>query len=93
MVTGGAHKWLCGGPGTAFLWVRPGLEQQLRDRPQGNSGGPGSTLPSVRGQSRVADPLAPNQVNGAVQERTGASGAGDGVRPVGPRGKPKPKRP
>jgi len=70
-----------------------GLEQQLRDRPQGNSGGPGSTLPSVRGQSRVADPLAPNQVNGAVQERTGASGAGDGVRPVGPRGKPKPKRP
>jgi kynureninase len=35
MVTGGAHKWLCGGPGTAFLWVRPGLEQQLRPRTTG----------------------------------------------------------
>jgi hypothetical protein len=68
-----------------------GLEQQLRER-SGNSGGPGSTLPSVRGQSRVADPLAPPQAVGAVQG-TNASGAGDGARPAGPRGKPKPKRP
>jgi kynureninase len=35
MIVGGSHKWLCGGPGTAFLWVRPGLEQQLRPRTTG----------------------------------------------------------
>ena len=29
MITGGSHKWLCGGPGTAFLWVRPGLRERL----------------------------------------------------------------
>ena len=35
MVTGGSHKWLCGGPGTAFLWVRPGVEESLRPRTTG----------------------------------------------------------
>lgn len=68
-----------------------GLEQRLREQSPGNSGGPGSTLPSVRGQSRVADPLAPPQAVGSVQGA--ASGAGDGARPAGPRGKPKPKNP
>ena len=27
---GGCLKWLCGGPGAAFLWVRPGLREQLK---------------------------------------------------------------
>lgn len=26
---GGCLKWLCGGPGTAFLWVRPGFRDSL----------------------------------------------------------------
>ncbi|MCA1686357.1 MAG: aminotransferase class V-fold PLP-dependent enzyme [Planctomycetia bacterium] len=26
---GGCLKWLCGGPGAAFLWVRPGLRERL----------------------------------------------------------------
>jgi kynureninase len=26
---GGCLKWLCGGPGAAFLWVRPGLRTRL----------------------------------------------------------------
>lgn len=26
---GGCLKWLCGGPGNAFLWVRPGLDRTL----------------------------------------------------------------
>lgn len=26
---GGCLKWLCGGPGNAFLWVRPGLDETL----------------------------------------------------------------
>jgi len=26
---GGCLKWLCGGPGNAFLWVRPGLDEEL----------------------------------------------------------------
>ncbi|PRP99317.1 aminotransferase class V-fold PLP-dependent enzyme [Enhygromyxa salina] len=29
LLVGGSHKWLCGGPGTCFLWVRPGLREQL----------------------------------------------------------------
>jgi kynureninase len=29
---GGCLKWLCGGPGAAFLWVRPGLRQALAPR-------------------------------------------------------------
>ncbi|MBX7083010.1 MAG: aminotransferase class V-fold PLP-dependent enzyme [Nannocystaceae bacterium] len=35
MVVGGSHKWLCGGPGTAFLWTRPQLRAQLRPRNTG----------------------------------------------------------
>ena len=29
---GGCLKWLCGGPGAAFLWVRPGIRDQLAPR-------------------------------------------------------------
>ena len=29
---GGVLKWLCGGPGGAFLWVRPGLSASLTPR-------------------------------------------------------------
>ncbi len=29
---GGCLKWLCGGPGAAFLWVRPELQSQLTPR-------------------------------------------------------------
>ena len=29
---GGCLKWLCGGPGNAFLWVRPGLDAELTPR-------------------------------------------------------------
>ncbi|QDV36862.1 aminotransferase class V-fold PLP-dependent enzyme [Tautonia plasticadhaerens] len=29
---GGCLKWLCGGPGAAFLWVRPGLREVLAPR-------------------------------------------------------------
>jgi kynureninase len=29
IVVGGSHKWLCGGPGTCFLYVRPGLRDRL----------------------------------------------------------------
>lgn len=29
VVIGGCLKWLCGGPGAAFLWVRPGLRNKL----------------------------------------------------------------
>ena len=78
--------------GTAASLRGIGLEQVLAAQP-GNSGGPGSTLPSVRGQSRVADPLANPQAVGSVQGNANVSGAGDGARPAGPRGKPKPKRP
>jgi kynureninase len=28
--TGGSVKWLCGGPGAGFLWVRPELARELR---------------------------------------------------------------
>ncbi|HEX8807272.1 MAG TPA: aminotransferase class V-fold PLP-dependent enzyme [Candidatus Aquilonibacter sp.] len=30
IVTGGSHKWLCGGPGCGWIYVRPGLREQLR---------------------------------------------------------------
>lgn len=30
MVCGGSVKWLCGGPGAAFLYVRPELSERLR---------------------------------------------------------------
>jgi kynureninase len=29
LLVGGSHKWLCGGPGTCFLWVKPELRMQL----------------------------------------------------------------
>lgn len=31
-LVGGCHKWLCGGPGGGFLYVRPGLVEQLEPR-------------------------------------------------------------
>ncbi|HSR54295.1 MAG TPA: aminotransferase class V-fold PLP-dependent enzyme [Acidobacteriota bacterium] len=31
-VVGGSVKWLCGGPGLAYLWVRPDLRDQLKPR-------------------------------------------------------------
>jgi hypothetical protein len=82
------------GAATAASLRGLGLEQLLiaQRTEAGNSGGPGSPLPSVRGQSRVADPLA-TPAAGSVQGNANVSGAGDGARPAGPRGKPKPKRP
>lgn len=72
-----------------------GLEQVLAQQAASgaNSGVPGSPLPSVRGQSRVADPLATANAAASVQGNASVSGAGEGARPAGPRGKPKPKRP
>ena len=32
---GGSHKWLCGGPGTCFLYVKPGLRERLEPRVTG----------------------------------------------------------
>jgi len=32
MVCGGSVKWLCGGPGAAYLYVRPGLMAELEPR-------------------------------------------------------------
>lgn len=32
IVVGGSHKWLCGGPGTAFMWMKPALRERLRPR-------------------------------------------------------------
>jgi len=32
MVCGGSVKWLCGGPGAAYLYVRPGLMEELEPR-------------------------------------------------------------
>jgi kynureninase len=33
--TGGSVKWLCGGPGAGYLYVRPDLHQQLQPRTTG----------------------------------------------------------
>jgi kynureninase len=30
IVTGGSHKWLCGGPGCGWIYARPALREQLR---------------------------------------------------------------
>ncbi|MBI1804670.1 MAG: aminotransferase class V-fold PLP-dependent enzyme [Ignavibacteria bacterium] len=30
ILVGGVLKWLCGGPGGAFLWIRPSLRKQLK---------------------------------------------------------------
>lgn len=35
IVVGGSHKWLCGGPGTAFMWMKPELRERLRPRTTG----------------------------------------------------------
>jgi len=35
MVCGGSVKWLCGGPGAAYLYVRPGLLEELEPRVTG----------------------------------------------------------
>ncbi|MCB9568431.1 MAG: aminotransferase class V-fold PLP-dependent enzyme [Myxococcales bacterium] len=32
IVVSGSHKWLCGGPGTAFMWMRPELRERLQPR-------------------------------------------------------------
>ncbi|PCC74850.1 Kynureninase [Nannocystis exedens] len=32
IVVGGSHKWLCGGPGTAYMWMKPELRERLRPR-------------------------------------------------------------
>jgi len=32
IVVGGSHKWLCGGPGTAFMWIKPALRERLQPR-------------------------------------------------------------
>jgi len=68
-----------------------GLERQLADASaSANGGAPGSTLPSVRGSTRAADPALNPSAVGAVQGNTKVTGAGDA--PAAPRGKPK-KRP
>lgn len=41
---GGCHKWLCGGPGAGYLYVRPGLHQQL--------------VPRLTGWFGLSDPFA-----------------------------------
>ena len=35
ILVGGVLKWLCGGPGGAFLWVRPSLQKKLYPRVTG----------------------------------------------------------
>ena len=35
IVVGGSHKWLCGGPGAAFMWMKPELRERLRPRTTG----------------------------------------------------------
>jgi kynureninase len=32
MVVGGCHKWMCGGPGTCFLWMDPAVRERLAPR-------------------------------------------------------------
>jgi kynureninase len=44
VVVGGSHKWLCGGPGCGFIYVRPGVRDAL--------------APAVTGWMAHADPFA-----------------------------------
>ena len=44
VVMGGSHKWLCGGPGCGFIYVRPELRERLQ--------------PAVTGWMGHADPFA-----------------------------------
>jgi kynureninase len=44
VVAGGSHKWLCGGPGCGFIYVRPGLRARLQ--------------PAVTGWMGHAEPFA-----------------------------------
>jgi kynureninase len=44
VVVGGSHKWLCGGPGCGFIYVRPGLRDAL--------------APAVTGWMAHSDPFA-----------------------------------
>lgn len=44
VVVGGSHKWLCGGPGCGFIYVRPGLRREL--------------APAVTGWMAHAEPFA-----------------------------------
>ena len=43
-VVGGSHKWLCGGPGCGYIYVRPGLRDRLQ--------------PAVTGWMGHAEPFA-----------------------------------
>lgn len=77
---------------TAVTLRGQGLVRQIADAAEAaaNGGAPGSTLPSVRGTTRVGDPTLNPTAVGAVQGTNNVSGAGDA--PAAPRGKPK-KRP
>ena len=76
---------------TAITLRGQGLERQIADASAaGNGGGPGSTLPSVRGTTRAGDPALNPTAVGAVQGNNNVAGAGEA--PAAPRGKPK-KRP
>jgi kynureninase len=44
IVVGGSHKWLCGGPGTCFMWLKPELRKRLE--------------PKITGWMAHADPFA-----------------------------------
>ncbi len=44
VLVGGSHKWLCGGPGCGFLYVRPGLRDRL--------------APAITGWMAHAEPFA-----------------------------------
>jgi kynureninase len=35
IVVGGSHKWLCGGPGTCFMWVKPEVAASLTPKTTG----------------------------------------------------------
>jgi len=32
IVVAGSHKWLCGGPGTSFMWMKPEVRERLHPR-------------------------------------------------------------